>query len=49
MNELDLEKGLHEFLEHARLAFLSDSSYAEEVARQAMLQDEGKALIGEVD
>lgn len=49
MNEIDLERGLHEFLEKARRAFLEDSSYAEEVARQAMTLEAAQRLVREVD
>jgi len=37
MDGINLEKGLSEFLQRAKEAFSSDSGYAEEIAREAML------------
>ena len=49
MSEIDLEKGLQEFLLHTEEAFRLDASYAEAVARQAMSLDAAKRLVNGVD
>ena len=49
MSDIDLEKGLQEFLLHTEEAFLTDSTYAEAVARQAMSMDAPKRLVNGVD